>query len=384
MTYLTLALFVSWGLLTVQTIVNLFVFRSLNPVEPSGPPENWPMVSIVIPARNEERDIGPTLDAALAQDYPSFEVVVVDDDSTDGTAAEIKRRTSDSRLVPVSCPPLPEGWLGKPHALSNGTAVARGKWLLLMDADVCLTPAALRQAVGRASVEGWDHLALLPHFERKGFWEEVAMPALPVFFFIFSPAFVALSRRSKLAFGGGAFNLVRREAYDAIGGHQRLAASVVDDVRLAMELKAAGFKTRMQLGSCLLRLRMYRGLGEIIEGFTKNAHAVWRGREPLLVLASSVLLALNVFPFFWVPWAMSLPSQALSPPLVWLGASLALLVACRSAIQLRLGFPWWPVLFHPLSVLVSFVIVARSLRMVYVDGIVRWRGREYRSDTTSF
>ena len=384
MTYLTLALFIFWELLTIQTIVNLLVFRRLKPADPPGERANWPMVSIVIPARNEERDIGLTLDAALAQDYPSFEVVVVDDGSTDGTAKEIESRASDPRLVPVSCPPLPEGWLGKPHALSNGTAIARGRWLLLMDADVRLAPAALRQGVGRAASEGWDHLALLPHFEREGFWEEVAMPSLPVFFFIFSPSFVALSRRRKLAFGGGAFNLVRREAYDTIGGHSQLAASVVDDVRLAIELKAAGFNTRMQLGPSLLRIRMYRGLGEIVEGFTKNAHAVWRGREPLLVVASSVLLALNVFPFFWLPWAMSIPSQALSPPLVWLGASLALLVACRSAIQWRLGFPWWPILFHPLSVLVGFVIVARSLRMVYVEGIVRWRGREYRSDTTSF
>ena len=384
MTYLTLALFVFWGLLTVQTIVNLLAFRRLKPADPSGPRADWPMVSIVIPARNEARDIGPTLDAALAQDYPNFEVVVVDDSSTDGTAAEIERRASDPRLVPVSCPPLPEGWLGKPHALSNGTAVARGKWLLLMDADVRLAPAALRQTVGRAASERWDQLALLPHFERKGFWEEVAMPSLPVFFFVFSPSFIALSRRRKLAFGGGAFNLVRRESYDAIGGHRRLAASVVDDVRLAMELKAAGFKTRTQLGPSLLRLRMYRGLGEIVEGFTKNAHAVWRGREPLLVVASSALLALNILPFFWLPWAMGVPSQALSPPLLWLGASLALLVGCRSAIQWRLGFPWWPVLFHPLSVLVSYVILARSLRMVYVEGIVRWRGREYRSDTTSF
>ena len=384
MTYFALALFVFWGLLLAQTVVNLLVFHELRPTDPPGPRQSWPMVSIVIPARNEERDIGPTLDAALAQDYPSFEVIVVDDGSTDGTAAEIERRASDARLVPVSCPPLPEGWLGKPHALSNGTAAARGEWLLLMDADVRLAPAALRYAVGRAASEGWDQLALLPHFDREGFWEEVTMPSLPVFFFVFSPSFVALSRRRKLAFGGGAFNLVRREAYDAIGGHRRLANSVVDDVRLAMELKAAGFKTRTQLGLALLRLRMYRGLGEIVEGFTKNAHAVWRGRELLLVVASSVLLAMNILPFFWLPWAMSSPSQALSPPLLWLGASLALLLACRTVVQWRLGFPWWPVLFHALTVLVSYVILARSLRMVYVEGVVRWRGREYRSETTRF
>ena len=124
MTYFALALFVFWGLLLAQTVVNLLVFHELRPTDPPGPRQSWPMVSIVIPARNEERDIGPTLDAALAQDYPSFEVIVVDDGSTDGTAAEIERRASDARLVPVSCPPLPEGWLGKPHALSSGIGFA--------------------------------------------------------------------------------------------------------------------------------------------------------------------------------------------------------------------------------------------------------------------
>jgi glycosyltransferase involved in cell wall biosynthesis len=384
MTYFAFALFLVWTLLALQVIINLLVFPELDPTDPSGPPETWPMVSIVIPARNEERDVGATLDAALAQDYPRLEVIVVDDGSTDGTAAEIAARAADPRLVAVSCPPLPEGWLGKPHALSNGTAVARGDWLLLMDADVRLEPGTLRGAVGRSETKGWDHLALLPHFERVGFWEEIAMPSLFVFFFIFAPSFLALSRRHKLAFGGGAFNLVRREAYDAIGGHRRLARSVVDDVRLAMELKAAGFTTRIRLGSRLLRLRMYHGLGEIIEGFTKNAHAIWAGREALLVFVSSVLLAINMLPFFWIPWAVSSPQQALLPPLLWLGVSLALLMICRALIQWRLGLPFWPAIFHPLSVLVSYVIVARSLRMVYGEGIVRWRGREYRRETTSF
>jgi len=384
MSYLAVVLLVIWTLLTVQTVVNLMVFPSLSPKDPPGPPESWPMVSIIIPARNEERSIGTTIDAALAQDYPRFEVVPVDDDSNDGTAVQIAARATDPRLIVVTCPPLPTGWLGKPHALSQGAARAKGKWLLFMDADVHLAPTTLRQTVGRCEAEGWDHLTLLAHFERRGFWEEVAMPLLPVFFFIFSPSFLALSRRRKLAFGGGAFNLVRRRAYEAIGGHQRLASSVVDDIRLAMELKAAGFVTRTKLGMSLVRLRMYHGLKEIVDGFTKNAHAIWAGREPLMLAVSSLLFAVNLLPFVWLPCLLLDAQQALRPPWSWVGASLALLLLCRAIVQRRQGFSLWSVPFHPLAMLVGFGITLRSLYMAYGQGVVRWRGREYRRENTSF
>ena len=122
MSYLAIVLLVIWTLLTVQTLVNLMAFPRLSPKDPPGHRESWPMVSIIIPARNEERSIGTTIDAALAQDYPRFEVVPVDDDSNDGTAVQIATRATDPRLIVVTCPPLPTGWLGKPHALSQGAA----------------------------------------------------------------------------------------------------------------------------------------------------------------------------------------------------------------------------------------------------------------------
>jgi len=384
MTYLAAALLLIWLLLAAQTLVNLMVFRELDRASPGGSPDSWPMVSIVIPARDEERSIAATIDAALAQDYPRFEIVAVDDGSTDRTAAEIAARVGDPRLTTLSCPPPPDGWLGKPHALSQGASRATGEWLLFMDADVRLAPSTLRQAVGSCESEGWDHLTLLAHFEQRGFWEEVAMPLLPVFFFIFTPSFLALSRKRALAFGGGAFNLVRRRAYDAIGGHRRIASSVVDDIRLAMELKAAGFATRTRLGMHLVRLRMYHGLREIVEGFTKNAHAVWSGRERVMVAASGVLLIINLLPFAWLPLGALFPREALLPPWSWVGASLALLLGCRLVVQRRQGFRLWSVAFHPLAILVGAFVTLRSLHMAYREGVVRWRGREYRREDTTF
>ena len=372
MSLLGFVLLALWGMLFFQTCINLLAFRSL----PRSPAVGeLPFASLVIPARDEERSIGATLDAALAQDYPDFEVLVVDDGSEDRTEAEIALRTSDPRLRPLSARPLREGWLGKTNALATGTAEARGTWILLMDADTELAPRALRDAITLAEREKLDHLSLLPHFERNGFWEEVLMPLLAVMFTVFTPSFLALSKRIPLAFGGGAFTLVRRSAYEGIGGHAALANSVVDDIRLALELKRAGFATRFVLGTEQARLRMYHGLSEIVEGFTKNAHAVYSGREWLALVHVPFGLVVNLAPCAWL-FAPRLGAA-------W-GAALALLVLSRALVSLRFRYPLWPVLFQPLAALVGTGILVRSLYMAYGEGVVRWRGREYARERTRF
>ncbi|HEV7516491.1 MAG TPA: glycosyltransferase family 2 protein [Thermoanaerobaculia bacterium] len=368
------------ALLALFTGVNLALFRRL----PKGVPAGAPKVSIVIPARNEAASIGATLEAALAQEYPHFEVIVVDDGSTDGTAVEIEQRRGDARLIAITGAPLPPGWLGKPHALFQGTERATGNFLLFMDADVRLAPEALGDAVGFSQARGLDHLALFPGFERRGFWEEVLMPLLGVTFYMFFPSFLARLPRSRAAFGSGAFNLVRATAYRAIGGHRLLARSVIDDVRLAMEVKAAGFASGLALGDHRVRLRMYCGRREIVEGFTKNLHSAV-ARLPLYTLFTlTVGTVLNTAPFAWPLWAVAAPASAFAPAGLALAAALLLLLGCRAAVQLRLEYPLWPIFFHPLSLGMGNWIVLRSLGVAHGAGVVRWRGREYTRDETSF
>ena len=377
---MAMLLLIVWSLLTVQTVVNLLAFRSL--AKTSDEPTS--RVSIVIPARNEERYIGRTIDAALRQDYPDFEVIVVDDESTDGTADEIAKRSSDTRLVPIGARPLMPGWLGKPNALASGAAKATGKWILFMDADVELHPRALGDAVAACERGGWDHLALFPHFEREGFWEELLMPVIPIVALIYIPSFLAFFRKTRMAAGGGAFGLVRREAYESMGGHENLKNSVVDDVRLAMDLKKAGYVSGARAGMHRLRLRMYHGLGEFIEGFTKNAHAGF-GRSilrPVTIILVSLWVGLT--PFAWPVLALASPDNAFSGPVGAVGGSLALLLFSRALVHLRLGFPLWSVVFSPVATLVTLFVVLRSLRMARNDGVVRWRGREYPHESTEF
>ncbi len=377
----TLPCLLYWSILAVFTAVNLAVFRRLP--RASGD-RRWPRVSIVIPARDEELAIGATVDAALAQAYPDFEVIAVDDGSTDRTGEILRQRAGDARLRVIAGAPLPAGWLGKPHALFQGSSAATGDWLLFMDADVRLAPAALADAVAFCERRGLGHLALFPHFERVGLWEEVLLPLLGMTLFCFFPSFVARSERRRAAFGSGSFNLVRADAYRAMGGHRRLARSVIDDIRLAVEVKAAGFRSDLALGDRVAAIRMYRGRREIVEGFTKNLHAVL-GRLPLFSAFNLTLgTALNVAPFAWPAWALLDPAGARGPAGLALAGSLALLLACRGAVQVRLRYPLWPALLHPLTMLMGAWISLRSLGMAHGRQVVRWRGREYGKGETEF
>jgi len=378
--FLAIALLVVWCWLMLQSIINLLCFRVLESADraPSA------KVSIVIPARNEERAVGQTIDRALRQDYSELEVIVVNDASTDGTQAVIDQRRSDARLVPVKARELAPGWLGKPNALASGASVADGEWILFMDADIELHPSAVRDAVAACEKNGWDHLALLPEFVRRGFWEELLMPLIPTVGLVYVPVFLAFLRRTPIAIGGGAFALVRRSAFEAIGGFETIKASVVDDLRLAMELKKAGFSSMGRIGTHRLRLRMYHGLREIMAGFEKNAHTGF-GRSivrPLVALPVSLWITLA--PFAWPVAAALTPDTAFRAPLSYLGVSLVLVVSSRALANLRLGFPLWPIALSPIASVVFIIVVFRSLRMVRRHGVVRWRGREYPYSETTF
>lgn len=389
-----------WLLLALQLAANLAVYRRLPPrSRTAGEVVALPPVVVIIPARDEERALGATLDAALGQDYPGeLHVVVVDDRSTDRTPEVIARRAGDPRLAAVAGSDPPPGWLGKPHALHLGVehaldrlgGTADGAFYLFIDADVALAPDAVADGVAHALREGLDHLALLPYFVRRGFWEEILIPALASTFYLFFPSFLArLSRPRDLAFGSGSYNLVRRRAYERIGGHAAFPGSVVDDIRLAQEVKLSGGRTTLALGDRQATIRMYHGFREMVDGFTKNTHAIFtrHGWSGIAYFVAGTLF--QAVPFSWpVVWLVDPQAATGTAPGQLLLAALVLAVLSRGVLQARLGYPLWPAALHPLMALTCLGIALRSVAtargLFGKAGVVRWRGREYRTEETEF
>jgi hypothetical protein len=263
---------------------------------PEAPPaaESRGSVCLCMPARNEAAAVGTALDSWLAQDYPDLRIVVVDDGSTDATPAILAERAAahPSRLRVLRNDTLPPGWLGKNHALhlAVGTEEARAAaWLLFVDADTHASPDLLRRAFAYLDTAPGDILALLFAQDTVTAAERVLVPPHHV------------PDPDRLAFAGiGAFTLVRREAYDAVGGHAAAPLEAIDDMMLAQRLKQAGYVNRYALGGPMLHLRMYRGLSDLVRGMRKNLAFVpgwW-----LLPLLVPVLLLHHAAPLL-AAWA---------------------------------------------------------------------------------
>ena len=384
MVHAILVVAVLYGLLLLLLVfVNLAATPLLSrTATPDGP---FPKVSIVIPARDEERAVAAAVASQLAQDYPDFEVIVVNDRSTDGTAGILETLTrAESRLRIVAGSEPPPGWLGKPHALWIGAGAARGELLLFADADILYHPKTLREAVSFLQARHADFVSLLPRMETRGFWESVLMPFV-IGAFYSGPGFLANRPWPKwIALGGGAGNLIRRSAYDAIGGHEALKASVIDDVALAVRTKRAGFRTSAARAEDRVSVRVYHGFREICSGFTKNVAYVYQGWPgAIFLLLTAVWFVLTLMPPVFL--ALALAGVRATPRDVTLAAAgTALPVLARMIVAGAVGDPLWPSLTHPIMAAVWAGINCRSLYQRVVRRRLTWRGREFDARDASF
>jgi chlorobactene glucosyltransferase len=353
------------------------------PVKP--PPAGGPLVSIVVPARNEELTIERCVRSLLGQTYPHLEVIVVDDRSTDRTAEILARLAeSDSRLRVMTGRPLPEGWVGKCWALQQGAAEAQGEWLLLVDADTHHQPPMLASAVAFAAERGTDLLTLGPHQELQTVAERALLPA------IFGVILVAGGQLAEvndpkhpLAKANGQFMLFRAQSYWRIGGHESVRDELVEDFAMARRVKGTGHRLLLMGGRDLVSTRMYRSLAEIWEGFSKNAYFEAR-RQPAGVLTGLVLpWLLIVFPHAlllrsllrllrgrlttWTEWLLFVQSAAQCALLYQFGLQLVRIV--------RLPVAW--ALTVPLGlVFFGVVLLNAALRVLSGRGVI-WKGRRY-------
>jgi hypothetical protein len=341
-------------------------------------------VSVVVPARDEEQEIGPATESKLGLDDPDFEVVVVDDRSSDRTREVLRgvERRFPDRLRVVEGVEPPRGWLGKPHALHEGVSVARAKrpqdWLLFSDADVYFEPGLLARALLHAESRGLDFLALVPRMEMKGFWEWLLAPAVANTGFVYGPGWLAnVPSATLIPLGAGVFNLIRRQAYDALGGHEAQKTSVVDDIRLGYRAKRAGFRCGVALALDTLSVRMYHGLLDTIHGFTKNLYFGMGSSLAIALPAIALTIVDGLLPTAVLLGGLAglLPGPGTLPFALALAAAL-LTFAVRAAAHVRLGYSVVSILFHPVFILANAVA---GIRSTWVNGVIGrhvWRGRE--------
>jgi chlorobactene glucosyltransferase len=339
-----------------------------------------PRVSVIVPARDEERNIEACVTSLLAQDYDNFEVIVVDDGSTDATPTILARlaRTPAGRrrLRVVRVEELPSGWAGKPHALHTGTRIASGEWLLFTDADTRHTPTALRSAMTRALSDGVDLFTIGTTQELPDFWNRVLMPiAFMGISSQYPPAWVN-NPRSPIAIANGQFLLIRKAMYDGVGGYDTdaLRATVVDDLALARVVKRSGGKLRFVDGRGLVSVRMYRSVREHVNGWGKNATIGSRGGAWLFPIFIVGLPMVTVWPFV----ALALGLLRRKPALAASGAApVAAALAYRAHLDHQLGTPLRYGLTHPLGGAIFTFIIARSFWRKLRGATVPWRGRSY-------
>ncbi len=360
------------GILLVIALSNVLTLRRLGgyPLPPQ-----FPRVSILLPARNEEAVIGECVRSLLAQDYPDFEVLVLDDGSTDGTGAVLAGLAQeDSRLRVLSGRPLPEGWIGKHWACQQLADAATGELLLFTDADTVHHPQALRLGVSALLAERADLMSGFLRQRLLTWGERLTVPTIFWCFFSFLPLVIAHRARAPgLSLTNGQWMLFRRSAYEAVGGHAAVRESPIDDISLGRRVKAKGLHWRVVDAGEYVSCRMYPGFRAAIEGFTKNLFAVFDFRlaEYLFVWVWMALVTVEPLAVA-VLWPLGVGQDVFSP---WLAlVAVAEMLALWGVAMARLRLPRYLALLYPLSILLLVFIAFRSMLWT-ATGRATWKGR---------
>jgi glycosyltransferase involved in cell wall biosynthesis len=353
-----------------------------NPVSPAGNPR----VSIIVPARNEEDIIEQALSTLLALDYNNYEVIAVNDRSTDRTGEILDTIEKNPHFSPKSPEighpnfpslrvlhhrELPDGWLGKTHAMWTAANQATGDWLLFTDADVLFKPDSLRRAMAYAESVPADHVVLFPQMIMKRPGEYMMIAFFQTMFMFGHRPWKVADPSTDDHMGVGAFNLVRRRVYDAVGTYEALRMEVLDDMKLGKVVKNAGFAQRNVFGGDLISIRWAHGAMGVVNNLTKNFFAVLSFQWWRTVISAFGLAFLNFGPFLgvwlahgWarVPYAVALGSMFL----IYIGMS------WRSSV------PSYYFLLHPVSTTMFIYTLLRSTVLTLWNDGIEWRGTKYR------
>jgi chlorobactene glucosyltransferase len=367
---LFIVVFLFFGLVTA--IVNYFSVRRFDQYRRA---DEFPRVSILVPARNEAHNIKACVDSLLSQDYPDFEVIVLDDQSTDETSAILAEyKKVDSRMQVLEGAPLPEGWLGKPWACHQLYQAASGDLILFTDADTRHAPNTLRDSISALIAEGADLVTAFPKEEVVSLGERLLVPIMGWGIFTFVPLRLAQKMRiPSLCITIGQFMLFRRKAYEAIGGYEGIRCEIVDDISLGRKIMSSGLEWRLMDGTHHVNCRMYRNFWEAVGGFSKSLFAVFDYR---------------ILPFFagWaiVGTAFLMPVVALvsrwarhpltAMPLDYAAGSVVISILLYMIAYRRFRFPAYLVFYYPVSLALFIAVAIRSFFQT-ARGTSTWKDR---------
>jgi chlorobactene glucosyltransferase len=364
-------------LIIFQSVILLIIFSNiyiLHRGRRHSSPSTFPFVSILVPARNEEQNIKKCVNSLLAQDYPSFEVLVFDDQSNDRTLSILQEMASmSSHLRIISAASNLKRMGGKNQACAQLALQSNGEVLFFTDADTVHQPQALRSLVSTLTGEHADLLTGFPQ-QKMGSWgERLLVPFFSWASLCFNPIWLAYRCRLPwLSSAVGQVMLFRREAYQAVGGHAALRAAIIDDLMLARKIKAAGLRWRLVRVSDLITCRMYQGGREAVNGFTKNLFAAFDFRLFPFLLVFTWLMTMFWLPLF-ILTCLSLgkaPAAQVDALLGCIFLSLLLwVIPC-----LEIGVPLALALLYPLTILANAAVALRSL-LYSLTGRLTWKGR---------
>ncbi len=354
--------------------INMLTFTSINP---HISPKRKPLVSVLIPARNEEENIGICLSGLVAQDYSRFEIIVLDDCSEDGTAEVVKYWQDHSEHVRyVRGAPLQRGWVGKCFACQQLADEAKGDILLFTDADTMHTRRSITAAVGAMERSDADLLTAIPSLTLKSFWERTVMPMLHFTTFCFLPfPLVSASKNPKFAMANGQYMMFRRTVYEAIGGHAAVKDAMVEDVWLSRLVKRHGYNLRVMDGVRIVSTRMYSSLREIWDGFSKNLFPGFQYSLPAISAVIVFNIVTSILPFVFLAADILHPHYYGWTEVV--EAQVGTLLLLRFMMAQRFKLDVLASLTHPIGIAVVVGIALNSVRWALIGGGVRWKGRTY-------
>lgn len=341
---------------------------------PPAADSDCPRLSLIFAARDEEEKLPLALATLMEIDYPNLEIIAVNDRSSDRTAAILNEfATTHDSLKVVHISALPDGWLGKPHALQKAYEASTGDWLLFTDADVKFKSDTLRRAATLVQTLQLDHLTLFGDVEMVDFWEKVLITFFGMAFHLATQPHDVSNPNSRAYVGVGAFQMLKRKAYEACGTHRRLAMEVVDDVKLGKIVKMSGFRSGVAVAQDAVSVRWHAGLGNLIKGVEKNFFAGAQFSLGTALFQALALLLFNVLPYFGLLFGHGWVR-------VFAGVAVLIMSCFHIGVDVVMRVPPLYALTLPLGALVFTYMLLRSTFVTLRRGGIVWRDTFYPLD----